>query len=298
MPEDEPFRSGFVAIIGAPNSGKSTLLNALLGQKIAITSAKPQTTRSRVLGVLTRPQAQIIFLDTPGIHQPKSLLHRSMVETALAALAEVDVVLWLIDASRRRPEDEDLVLSHLKRVERPVVVGLNKIDRIKKPLLLPLIQDLAGLGDFQALVPISALKGDGLEVLTEELLRRLPQGPALFPADEVTDQPERVLVAEMVREKAIRLTGQEVPYGLAVSVTEFSERPAKEMIYIRAVIYVEKESHKGIIIGAGGAKLKQIGQSARRDIEALLGVKVYLDLFVQTARGWTRQEGLVRKLGH
>jgi len=291
-------RSGFVAIVGAPNVGKSTLLNQILGTKVAITSAKPQTTRTRILGVWTRPQAQVIFVDTPGIHQPRSRLQQSMVRTALDALNEVDLVLWLKDVSRKLDPEEKIILSHLGRRQGPVVVGLNKIDRIQPPALLPIMDRLAREGRFEALVPISALKGQGLKELGRELTRHLPQGPPLFPEETLTDQPERVIAAEFIREKIFRLTSQEVPYGVAVRVSDFTERPGQETVYIRAVIHVEKESHKGILIGAQGAQLKRIGRSARADIEKLLGIKVFLELFVKVERGWTKKSHLVKRMGY
>ena len=287
-----------MAIVGAPNVGKSTLLNRLLDFKVAITTSRPQTTRTRILGVWNHESAQIVFVDTPGIHAPASKLHRAMVQTAIGVLREVEVVLWLVDAARARPDEEKIVLDHLAGVTKPLILALNKIDLVKRPQLLPLIDRLAACREFAAVVPISALQGQGLDALTSELIALLPPGGPLFPADQITDQPERVLAAEFVREKAMRLTGQEVPYGVAVEVTEFSERKERNLVYIRAVINVERESHKAIIIGAKGAKLKQIGQAARRDIERLLGIKVYLDLFVRVEKNWTRKEELIRRMGY
>lgn len=295
---DNGFRCGFVAIVGAPNSGKSTLLNRLLDLKVAATTSRPQTTRTRILGIWTEPAAQIVFVDTPGLHHPASSLQRVMVQTAISVLGEVDILIWLVGAARSEPAEEKIVLDHLSAVKKPVVLALNKIDLIKPPALLPLIDRLAACRQFHAVVPISALRGEGLDVLTAELIALLPQGGPVFPADQITDQPERVLAAEFVREKAMRLTGQEVPYGVAVAVSEFTEKKERNLVYIRAVISVERESHKAIIIGAKGAKLKQIGQAARREIERLLGVKVYLDLFVRVEKNWTRKEKLVRRMGY
>jgi len=296
--DDKGFCCGFVAIVGAPNVGKSTLLNRLLDFKVAITTSRPQTTRTRILGVWNHEAAQIVFVDTPGIHAPASKLHRAMVQTAVGVLREVEVVLWLVDAARTREAEEKIVLDHLAGLTKPLILALNKIDLVKRPQLLPLIDRLAGCREFAAVIPISALKGQGLDALTSELITLLPPGGPLFPADQITDQPERVLAAEFVREKAMRLTGQEVPYGVAVEVSEFSERKERNLVYIRAVINVERESHKAIIIGAKGAKLKQIGQAARQDIERLLGIKVYLDLFVRVEKNWTRKEELIRRMGY
>ncbi len=298
MENETTHRSGFVAIVGAPNVGKSTFLNKVLGTKLAITSSRPQTTRNRILGVWNRPGSQIIFLDTPGIHRPQSRLHHSMVQAALGALAEVDLVLWVVDCLKERGPEEKIILDHLKKVESPVVAALNKIDRIEPPKLLPQIKRLAEMELFRAIVPISALKGEGLKELTEELGRHLSPGQPLFPEDMLTDQPERFLAAEYVREKVFRKTGQEVPFGVAVSVTDFQERKEKELIYIRAVIHVERESHKGIIIGARGARLKEIGQEARADMERLLGTKVFLELFVRVEKDWTKKTHLVRRMGY
>jgi len=295
---DEAHRSGFVAIIGAPNVGKSTFLNRVLGTKIAATSRRPQTTRTRILGVLSLDRAQLVFLDTPGIHRPKSKLHQSMVKAALGVLGEVDLIVLMEDCLKVQAEEERIILGHLQNLKTPAVAVLNKIDKIKPPLLLPQIDRLAQLGRFEAIVPISALTGEGIQELNRELVRLLPRGEPLFPRETLTDQPERAIAAELIREKVFRLTGQEVPYGAAVVVTDFKERRGGELIYLRAVIHVERESHKGILIGAGGAKLKEIGQKARADIERLLGVQVFLELFVRVEKDWTRKSHLIRKLGY
>lgn len=292
------FCCGFVALAGAPNSGKSTLLNHFLDFKAAITSAKPQTTRTRILGVWTGEKAQIIFLDTPGIHPPRSKLHQVMVQAALKTLPQADAIVWLVDVARPRPEDEALVLDSLRRIKKPVLLALNKIDLVRKPALLPMIDRFARLLDFAAVVPISARRGDGLEALREELIALMPPGGPLFPAEMITDQPERVLAAEFIREKVIRLTRQEVPYGVAVEVTDFTERPGGQTIFIRAEIVVARESHRGIIIGAKGARLKEIGQAAREEIERLLGAKVFLELFVRVDKDWVNQEAAIQRLGY
>ena len=294
-------RCGYVAIVGAPNAGKSTLLNRILGQKVAITSPKPQTTRTRVLGVHTIEDpagpAQAIFLDTPGIHQASSPLNRGMVQTAMDTLGEVDAVIWVVDALRPRPAEEEMVLKRLAEVGAASLLAINKVDRAPKPELLPLIDRFAKRHDFAALVPISALTGNGVDALLAEAVKLLPEGEPLFPADALTDQPERVLAAELVREKVMRLTAEEVPYGAAVTVSEFKERPEKGLVYIKASIHVAKESHKGIVIGAKGSRLKRIGELAREDIEALLGAKVFLDLHVRVDERWDHDPEWLRRLG-
>lgn len=298
MTDGNDIKCGFVAIIGAPNAGKSTLMNSYLGVRIAATSHKPQTTRTRILGVLTRPGSQLIFIDTPGIHQARSMLNKAMVEVAVGALGEVDAVLWVIDAAQRRAADENLIREQLDRVSRPLVLALNKVDLIKPHVLLPEIEKFSNERDFKAIVPISALNGDGLDTLAGELTGLLPQGPALFPEDSLTDQPERVLAAEMVREKVFRMMRQEVPYGVAVSVEEFTERPGKDKLFIRAVIHVERDSQKGIIIGAKGAMIKKLGSAAREELEKLFNIGVFLELAVKVERDWTRKINLLREFGY
>lgn len=291
-------RAGFVAIIGAPNAGKSTLLNAFLGVKIAAVSQKPQTTRTRILGIVNQPGAQIVFLDTPGIHRPKGALNRSMVEAALAALDEVEAALWVIDVANRRLHDEELIRDRLAQINRPVVVAMNKIDLLPPAELLPIIAVLGEENRYRAIVPVSALKGEGLDALAGELIEMLSPSPPLFPEDDLTDQPERVIAAEMVREKVFRFAEREIPYGVAVEVTDFEERPEGKPLYIRGVIHVEKNSHKGIIIGARGAMIKKIGQAARGDLETLLGTKVFLDLNVKVEKDWTRRSDQLRRFGY
>ncbi len=290
------FRSGFVAIVGLPNVGKSTLMNQLLGTKVAIATPKPQTTRFNVRGVLTGPDYQVVFVDTPGIHEARELFNRLMVEQAVRAIEEVDGVLWVVDASRRRPREEEQILEILRRAEKPAILALNKIDLVKKSELLPMIDYFSRLYPFRAIVPVSALERDGLSELLEEIVKILPEGPPYYPPEMVTDQPERMLAAEIIREKLFMLTRQEIPYSTAVVVEEFREEPEKGILYIQATIYVEKDSQKGIVIGKGGQMLKKIGTLAREELEFLFGKRVYLDLWVKVLRGWRKEEKLLRRL--
>lgn len=288
-------RSGFVAIAGAPNVGKSTLLNRLLGEKVAITSRKPQTTRNRITGILTRPDAQIIFLDTPGIHQARSLLNRNLVRVALQAIAETDAVLAMTDTYHEAQEQAGPVLAALRGQRKPVVLAINKIDLIKKPDLLPLIDHYRREYDFAAIVPICALNGAGIPELLEELVRLLPEGPQYFPPDMHTDQTERFLAAEIIREKIFNLTEKEVPYATAVEIEQWQEE--ERLLRLYATIFVERASQKAIIIGQGGRMLKRVGQEARQEIEALLGVKVFLQLWVRVRRDWRRDPRTLHQLG-
>jgi GTP-binding protein Era len=292
----ELFRSGFVAIAGAPNVGKSTLLNRLLGQKLAITSPKPQTTRNRITGVVNVPGAQLTFVDTPGIHEAQGRLNRNLVRMALDAVRESDALLLMADVHARAIEEAALAVRALARETRkPVVLAINKIDLVAKPLLLPIIDRYRKLMDFAAVVPISALKGDGVDALLMELARLLPEGAPLFPEDYLTDQPERFLAAEIVREKIFHLTHRELPYASAVEVESWEEEEG--LVTIHAVIYVEREGQKAIIIGRGGQMLKEIGQRARTDIERLLGTRVMLRLWVKVRPEWRRDPRALRELG-
>jgi GTP-binding protein Era len=295
--EQQDFKSGFVAIIGRPNVGKSTLLNDLIGQKIAITSAKPQTTRNRILGILSDEKAQILFLDTPGIHAARSPLNRYMVEQAQAACQDVDMILWLVEANR--PVDEDrLILDLLSKVKTPVVLGINKVDLVDRMLLLPLIDSYRKQYDFAAIMPFSALSGEGTSAIKDVVLEHLPVGPQYYPDDQLTDLPERFIVGEMIREQILCRTKDEVPYGVAVLVESFNERPDGNMIAIEAVINVEREQHKRIMVGKGGTMIRQIGQAARRDIERFLGIRVYLDLFVRVQKNWTGSDRYLKEFGY
>lgn len=296
---DGGFRSGYVAILGAPNAGKSTLLNRLLGEKIAITSRRPQTTRNRILGVVHRPGAQMILLDTPGVHRPRGPLNARIVEAALAVVAEVDLLLWVLDVERPDPESEALLLERLAAAGKPLLLALNKIDRVQKETVLPLMAAWqARHPSFGAMVPISARHGTQVEALVTEMAARLPEGPPLFPEDHLTDQPERVIVAELVREKVFRLTGEEIPYSSAVTIETFREEAARPLVHIDATIHVERDSQKGIVIGKGGAKLRQIGTAAREDIERLLGTRVFLKLFVRVQKNWTRDTRAIQRFGY
>lgn len=297
-PSLSAFHCGYVAILGAPNAGKSTLLNRLLGMKIAITSKRPQTTRTRILGVVHRPGAQMILLDTPGIHRAKGPLNTRIVAAALTAIADVDLLLWLVDAERPDPEAETFLLEQLPAADTPVLLAINKIDRLAKTQILPLIEAWRQRYPFAAIVPISARHGTQIEALETEMTRLLPEGPALFPEDQVTDQPERVIVTEMIREKVFRLTGAEIPYSTAVTVEQFKTRPERPLIDIHATIHLERDSQKAIVIGRDGAKLRQIGEAARMDIERLLGVKVFLKLFVRVQKNWTRDAKAMQRFGY
>jgi GTPase len=292
------FRCGFVTLVGRPNVGKSTLLNALVGSKLAIVSPKPQTTRTRLLGIKTLPQAQLIFIDTPGIHtHTGSLLNRRMVEVAFTALAETDVTVLVIDAVRGiMPADQE-ILRRLGEGQHPVIVALNKIDRVARAKLLPILEQLATLLPEKEIVPVSALTEENLPELTATIIASLPSGPALYPDDELTDQSERVLAQEMIREQVFLQTQQEIPYATAVLVEEFTEKPERRTLFIRALITVERPSQRAIIIGERGTRLKQIGQAARMRMEAFFGTKVFLELFVKVTKGWTNSAGRLKELG-
>jgi len=291
------FKSGFVAIAGAPNSGKSTLLNRLLGKKLAITSKKPQTTRNRIMGVLHRPYSQIVFIDTPGIHKATVPLNIRIVDAAIAAIGDVDVVLLVVDVAAPDLDSEGFLVTKLKK-QRPVVLALNKIDLVEKTALLAIIDTWSRAYPFEAIIPISAKEGIQVEQLVGAMESLLPAGPPLFPAETLTDLPERFFAAEMIREKVFRLTGQEIPYATAVTIDSFSDEKKGALVKIQATINVEKDSQKGIIIGKKGLKLKQIGQAARQDIEAMLGTKVFLELFVRVQKNWSKDTKALRQFGY
>jgi len=294
----EEFRSGFISIIGPPNVGKSTLLNRILGTKIAITSDKPQTTRNRILGIKNIEGAQLIFLDTPGIYQPKSLFGKYMVDTAMAACKDVDLVLLMVEANHSIAEEDHHILTFLSRFSFPVILLINKVDRVKKEGLLPLIDAYSQLWRFSQVIPISALSGDGMDRLMGEILALLPKGPQYFPEDLVTDQPERFIVSELIREAVMGNTYQEIPYAVAVSIDEFQEKTDPDLIFIRALIHVEKPSQKGIIIGKKGATLKKIGSDARKRIQDLLGSRIYLECWVNVEKNWRKDRKALKKLGY
>ncbi len=292
------FRSGFVSIVGRPNVGKSTLLNALLGQKIAIASDKPQTTRNRILGIYTRETTQILFLDTPGIHRAKGRLNKFMVDQALSTCKGVDAVLFLVEATDRPGGGDDYILDLLAKGKAPVILGINKADLVAKTDLLPLIAAYAEKLDFAGILPLSGLKGEGVDELITLVQGLLPEGPHYYPEDMITDQPERFIVAEMIREQLLKQTHDEVPYGVAVAVERFTEKADKNLVVIEAVIHVEREAHKSIVIGKKGAKLKTIGQAARFDIERMLGTRVFLELFVRVEKNWTQSNRLLKEFGY
>jgi len=292
--EEKRRRAGFVAIVGRPNAGKSTLLNRFVGQKVAIVTSKPQTTRNRIQGIVTQPQGQVVFIDTPGVHEPDSALNRQMMREVAAALEGIDVLLLMVDAIRALPHEDALLLEKAKRFEGKTILALNKIDRIPKPKLLPLMDAFSKAFPFAALMPISALRGDGCAELLEEVFKNLPEGEPFFPEDQITDQPERFLASEIIREKAIQLTYHEVPHALAVIVDKFEETP--KLLRIEVTMHVERDSQKKILIGHKGDMLKRIGTQARKELESLLGTKIYLGLFVKVMPNWRENPMQVREL--
>ena len=291
-------RSGYVAIVGRPNAGKSTLLNRIVGEKIAIVSDKPQTTRTRILGAKNYPGGQIVFVDTPGIHRPLHRMNVRMVDAAVDALGEVDAVVLLHDASAKPGHGDEYVSKLLKKVDVPIVLALNKIDRVRKSSLLPMIEKLQSWAKFGEIVPVSAATGDGVELLERVLLAAMPEGDALFPEDFLTDQPERALVAETVREKVLRHTRDELPFSTAVAIDQFDE-PARPggLMRVFCTIFVESESQKPIVIGRAGSMIKKIGTEAREDIERFFNCKVFLDLRVKVKPDWRDDEKVLDELG-
>lgn len=296
MTESKPFRCGFAAVVGRPNAGKSTLVNAWVAEKVSIVTPSPQTTRNRILGVANRPGAQVILMDTPGIHKPLSRLNRQMMTFVRDALESRDVALLVVDASAKFGHGDQFTLDLLKPYKAPVILALNKIDQIRKDRLLPLIDRYSKLHSFEEIVPISAQTGDGLDDLLEATVRRLPEGPALFPPDYYTDQPERFLAAEAIREKVILQTRQELPYATAVLIDDFQE--SDRLTRIHAAILVEKESQKPIVIGAEGKRVKQIGIEARKELEKLFPPQVFLELYVRVEPQWRDSRSLVSALDY
>lgn len=289
-------RSGFVGIIGAPNAGKSTLLNQVLGQKISITSKKPQTTRDRILGIINRPASQIVFLDTPGIHKSTTLLNQRIVDQAMQAMEDVDLILFMVDTTSRNYSAEKLIISRLEKAGKPVVLGLNKIDLAKKASVFALVDEFKALYEFKAIIPVSAKQGTQVDSLIEEVESLLPQGPPLYPEETFTDVSEKFMVSEIIREKVFRLTGMEIPYSSAVTVDAFEVE--KKLIVIHASIHLVRNSQKGIIIGKQGSMLQRIGSNARKDIEEMLGSKVLLKLFVKVTKDWVSNERRLSEFGY
>ena len=294
-PASDPFRAGFVTVIGRPNVGKSTLVNRLVGQKVAIVSDKPQTTRNRILAVVNRPAAQIVLFDTPGLHKPMHEMNRRMVETATRSISQGDVIVWLVEVDESPGPGDRFIHGLLGKTGRPVVLVLNKIDVVKKPKILPVIEAWSRFADFTALVPLSALKGENVDRLEKVILEHLPVGPALYPEDFLTDLPERFFVAEMVRERILHHTRQEIPYVTGVVIESFKEEQG--LVRIHAAVLVERENQKGILIGRGGSMLKTVGTEARHQIEAFLGTKVFLGLFVKVRENWRENEGILGEMG-
>ncbi|GLH64915.1 GTPase Era [Parageobacillus sp. G301] len=293
----EGYKSGFVSIVGRPNVGKSTFLNRVIGQKIAIMSDKPQTTRNKIQGVYTTDDAQIIFIDTPGMHKPKHKLGDFMMKVALNALREVDLILFMINAEEGFGRGDAFIIEQLKEVNTPVFLVINKIDKVHPDDLLPLIDQYKDLYPFAEIIPISALQGNNIETLVEQIKKYLPEGPQYYPPDQITDHPERFIIAELIREKALHLTREEVPHSIAVVVETIERREDSDTVYVGAVIIVERDSQKGIIIGKQGRMLKEIGQRARMDIEALLGSKVFLELWVKVQKDWRNRLAQLRDFG-
>lgn len=294
--KDKEFHSGFVSIIGRPNVGKSTLLNSILGEKVSIVTPKPQTTRNRITGIKTLPGAQIIFIDTPGIHKPRHKLGDTMVKTALEAFKEVDIILFMVEPHESEKGDK-FIIKLLERSQAPAFLLINKIDTVKKLDLLPLIDQLKELYAFKEIIPISALKEDGIEILLKKIYDYLPPGPKYYSDDVITNQLERFMVSEIIREKATEMTEKEIPYSIAVEVIEWKERESG-LILIMSNIYVERDSQKGIIIGKGGRMLKSIGTAARADIEKLLNTKVFLELWVKVKKDWRDNRKILEELGY
>lgn len=296
MSENPSYKSGFVALIGRPNVGKSTLMNRLVGQKIAITSNKPQTTRNRIQTVLTLEEGQIVFLDTPGIHKAKNKLGDYMVNVAERTIGEADVALWLVEPTTFIGAGERHIIEQLKKVKTPVILVINKTDTVKRDEVFAFIDAYRGEFDFQEIVPVSALKGDNTDELVKCIMKYLPYGPAFYDEDTVTDQPLRQIAAELIREKALRLLEDEIPHGIAVTIESMKEKG--KICHIEATIICEKESHKGIVIGKGGAMLKRIGQAARREIENVLEMQVNLQLWVKVKKDWRDSDTLIKNFGY
>ena len=293
----KPFKSGFVAIVGRPNVGKSTFMNYVLGQKIAIMSDKAQTTRNKIQGVYTKEDAQIVFLDTPGIHKPKHELGEFMVKSAYSALKEVDAVLFMVNISEKRGPGDDFIIEKLKGIKTPIFLVLNKIDLVTPEVLLERVESYKDALDFAGVFPISVLQGNNVNELMEGLINALPEGPQYYPADQITDHPEYFVVSELIREKILQLTQEEIPHSVAVTVDKM-QKDEFDKVHVYANIIVERKSQKGIIIGKGGRLLKEIGTRARRDIQQLLGNKVYLELWVKVEKDWRKRKSNLQEYGY
>ncbi|GAA0457594.1 GTPase Era [Alkalibacillus silvisoli] len=294
----EQFHSGFIAIIGRPNVGKSTFMNRVIGEKIAIMSDKPQTTRNKIQGVVTTDEAQFVFIDTPGIHKPKHRLGDFMVKSAIDTLNEVDVIMFMVNADEGYGKGDEFIIEKLKQVSNPVVLVINKIDQVHPDQLLPIIDTYREKLDFDEIVPISALEGNNTDHLLDVLTKKLPEGPQYYPEDQITDHPERFIISELVREKVLHHTHEEIPHSIAVVIDSIKSREEKDIIDVQATIIVERKSQKGIIIGKQGKMLKQIGTEARKDIEALLGSGVFLELWVKVQKDWRNRVFHLRDYGY
>ena len=292
------FKSGFVAVIGRSNVGKSTFLNKVIGEKISIISNKPQTTRNKIQLVYTEPEFQIIFLDTPGIQMPKNKLGEYMLKVSKETLDEVDIVTFMVDESLETGKLDSYIIEELKTIKTPIILLINKIDKLSNEEINQLILKYKEMDMFEEIIPISAMNGENIKIYIDSIRNFLPEGPQYFPEDMITDQPERFIISEIIREKALENLQEEVPHGIFVSIEQISEREEKNLIDVHAVIYCEKESHKGIIIGKGGRMLKEIGKNARIDLEKLLGSQVNLQLWVKVEKNWREKEGKVRYFGY
>ncbi len=297
MNQEKKYHCGFIAIVGAPNAGKSTLLNRIIGEKLAITSKKPQTTRNRILGILNRENSQMVFVDTPGVHKTSKVFNSRIVDTAISAMGDADMILLVVDASAPDHESENYTAGKLKELDKPVILALNKTDIASKVILLSTIKKWSEKFPFFDIIPVSAEKGDQVELLLETMEKTLPEGPAMFPEDQYTDLSERFICAEIIREKVFRFTGEEIPYSTAVIIESFSASEDGR-IYMDAVIHVEKDSQKGIVIGKGGAKLKEIGTASRAELEKFLNAKVFLKTFVRVQKNWTRDNRCLKDFGY
>lgn len=295
---NKKFHSGFVSLIGRPNVGKSTLMNLLIGEKISIISSKPQTTRNKIQTILTTDNMQVIFVDTPGIHKAKSKLGDYMVKSAETSLNDVDIVLYLVEPYEKIKESDKAILERLQKVETPVFLVINKIDTIEKPELLKVIESYSKEYNFAEIIPLSALKGKNQETLLENIEKYLPEGPKYFPEDMITDQPEKQIVSEIIREKALYLLQDEIPHGIAVEITSMKHRKNKDIMDIDAIIYCERDSHKGIIIGKQGSMLKKIGSNARRDIQRFLGSQINLQIWIKVKKDWRDSDFLLKNFGY